>query len=84
MSNYTKALALRPIVMMLVPVAIVLGLVVNSFIALAAWLLLNGAWAWYTRCQRCGTSIYFDKAHPYRTLLAKPHKVCTNCGHRQD
>ena len=84
MSNYTVAKIFRPVVVLFMPVAIILGLLVNCFGALVTWILLNGILAWYTRCRQCGMSIYFDKSHPYRTLLGKPQRACTNCGHRQD
>jgi hypothetical protein len=84
MSNYRVATLLRPIVIMFFPVLLILGLVLNSYLASLAWLLLNAVIAWYTRCRRCGMSIYFDRAHYYRTFLAVPHKSCMTCGSKQD
>jgi hypothetical protein len=84
MSNYRNAMIARPIAVMLVPGAILFGNFLNSFLAVSAWLLLNGALGWYIRCRQCGSSIYFNRDRPYRTLLAIPHKACTICGRGQD
>lgn len=82
MNVFRTAKQIRPFMLLFIPVAFVLGYVMQNFLATGAWLWLHGALGWLLRCRNCGMSIYFDKNSPYKTLLARPHRQCTNCGTR--
>lgn len=82
MSTYRVAQLMRPLALLAPPAAIVVGYGMQNFIVCVAILLAYGALGWALRCKVCNRSIYFDKQHPWKTLLAKPHKQCTNCGNQ--
>ena len=71
---------LRPLALLMVPGVVVLGFGYQSFLGVLVWMLIQQPVIWLLRCKNCGTNIYFDKQHPWKTLLAKPHRDCTDCG----
>lgn len=79
-TKFRLALWLRPVAILFVPMALVLFLLGASFWLIGAWLVVNGLIGFAITCPQCGQSNYWDEAHPYKTLLAQPHEVCTRCG----
>jgi len=86
MSRYRLAWYLRPVAILFVPGTFFLVFVLKSdFIVVVIWILAHSIIGWLIRCPKCGkTTSYFDKERPVRTLLARPHRVCANCGARFD
>jgi hypothetical protein len=79
MSKYENAKILRPFLILFLPGAIVLGYIMQEFLAASLWVLIHAFIGWYLRCKKCGMSIFFDKQWPIKTLLAIPKSKCTVC-----
>jgi hypothetical protein len=73
------AVLARPVAIALASVVILLMAVGVSFWLMAAWLVGNGMLALATACPRCRQSIYWNQQHPWRSVLAQLHRICTRC-----
>lgn len=80
MTRYRIAAWLRPVLLLHIPLALYLGYFQQQFFWAGLWLLAVGVIGFALRCRNCGNSIYFEKKSPYKTVLARPHRVCTVCG----
>jgi hypothetical protein len=80
MTKYRFSQLMRPIVILFIPVSMFLALFLQNSILYVICVLPFGALFWFLRCKKCGMSIYYVKQNPYKGLLGRPHKQCTNCG----
>jgi hypothetical protein len=79
MNKLAIAKLLRPIAVLYIPAFVVLYFTENNFLIKIMPLFIGALIGFLTKCKNCPYSLYYDKNYPIRTLLACPHKKCTNC-----